>query len=120
MLCPLKERAFETMLCYYIRAEVPTELADEWTTWMCQDHIPAVLATGCFERAELWQEMDSVPIATFHIVYYCPRLELFRRYEELYASQLRNEHAQRFHPHIRLQRQLLVLRWTATRPTEQT
>lgn len=38
------------MIRYEVTLDVPPELAEAVAAWMRRDHIPAILATGCFVR----------------------------------------------------------------------
>lgn len=104
------------MLCYHLIAEVPLSRAQEWERWMQQEHIPAVLATGCFERALLWKSLQEDSHAVFVVEYYCPTLEHFRRYESTYAPALRHAHAERFGAEVTIRRHLLHHRYSAEPP----
>ncbi|MCS6965650.1 MAG: DUF4286 family protein [Candidatus Kapabacteria bacterium] len=97
------------MVCYLVTAELPYQQAAEWETWMRQVHIPAVLATGCFERAALWRELVAGDTITYVVEYLCPAPDAFQRYEEQHAAALRQEHADRFGRSVRLHRRLLRL-----------
>jgi len=105
------------MVRYVVIAEVPIPRAAEWYTWMCQQHIPAVLATGCFQRALLWREALAGEVAVFLVEYDCLDESAFQRYQEQYAPALRQDHAQRFGAEVRLQRLLLTLQCTVEPPT---
>jgi hypothetical protein len=80
-----------------ISYEVTVRLADagdasEFETWMRQEHIPAVLATGLFTRAE-FARMDDKRFRTHYLA--ATRAEL-DRYLEQYSPALRDEFARRF------------------------
>ncbi|MCS7176368.1 MAG: DUF4286 family protein [Candidatus Kapabacteria bacterium] len=95
-------------LRYLVIATVPLPHVARWERWMRQEHIPAVLSTGCFERATLWRSVGAdIDEVTFVVDYACPTPEAFRRYETEYAPALRREHAEQFGPIVRLQRYVL-------------
>ncbi len=97
------------MLRYVVIADVPAARAVEWREWMCQRHIPDVLATGCFERAALWQDSTAEDPAVFVVEYWCSDMDAFQRYLAHHAPALRQEHAERFGTEVRLRRFCLAL-----------
>lgn len=46
---------------YSVTAAVPAPLVGAWVAWMKAEHIPAVLATGCFTGHALQQVIDPLP-----------------------------------------------------------
>jgi hypothetical protein len=101
------------MVRYLVVAEVPADYADAWRTWMLTEHIPAVMATGCFDRALFWRGISG---DTFFVEYLCPDVAAFQQYEERFAPQLRRDHAERFGALVRLQRYLMQLHSTIEPP----
>lgn len=73
------------MLIYNVTINIEESIEQEWLTWMQQEHIPEVIATGKFEKALMTkvrteEEMEGV---TYSVQYGCPsQAHLDAYYEE--------------------------------------
>lgn len=61
--------------------------------WMREEHVPAVLATGCFARARVCRSEDG---ARFKTVYEAADAAALARYLKDFAPPLREHFARRF------------------------
>jgi len=93
------------MFRYVVQVWVRPERAEEWVEWMEREHIPEVLASGCFRAAFLW-EADAGE-REFWVEYDCSSAGQFARYEQEWAPVLRRKHQERFGADVQVRRSLL-------------
>ena len=79
------------MIIYNVTINIETSIEEEWLTWMQQEHIPAMIATGKFEKALMTkvlveEEMGGV---TYSVQYGCASKELLQSYYDHDADGLR-------------------------------
>lgn len=81
------------MLIYNVTLKVDWLVHDAWLKWMQESYIPAMLATGCFEKHQLVRllETDETEGVTYAIQYYAPDAGSYQQYMELYAPLLQQE-----------------------------
>ena len=81
------------MLIYNVTTKVDQSIADEWVDWMQQVHIPAVMASGYFEKSQLVRllEVDEEEGPTYAAQYYTDTKASYDEYISNHAPQLRNE-----------------------------
>lgn len=85
------------MLLYNVTVNVDDSILESWLLWMKENHIPDVLQTGLFEGAtfsRLLVEEESG--TTYSIQYRLKDMESFHIYQEMYATNLQEEHRKRF------------------------
>lgn len=46
------------MLIYNITTKVDHSIADAWLQWMKEEHIPEVIATGCFSQSRILRLLE--------------------------------------------------------------
>ncbi len=82
-----------TVLIYNITNKVSHPIHREWLAWMKADHIPAVLATGCFVKAVLLRlkGVDDEEGPTYAVQYHAASEADYERYLSDFASVLRQE-----------------------------
>ncbi|MBW2961941.1 DUF4286 family protein [Mesonia aestuariivivens] len=85
------------MIIYNVTINVSEEVHSEWLTWMQQEHIPQMLATGKFKNAIMTKVLVEEPMGgvTYSIQYKAENKATLQRYYEEDAEKLRKE-AQRF------------------------
>ena len=49
------------MIIYNVTIKVDTEIADNWVSWMKDEHIPDLLQTGKIQDARLCRLIDDQP-----------------------------------------------------------
>ena len=86
------------MLLYNVTIKIDTEIADEWSAWMKNSHIPDVLATGLFTDSRLCRILgdDNPDGITFAAQYHCPSVEHFQRYQKEFAPALQAQTQQKY------------------------
>jgi hypothetical protein len=79
------------MVIYNITYSVPNELVQYWMMWMQTEHIPEILATGCFERHNLLHllEMDESEGKTYALQLHAASEQDYRAYQLNHSPQLR-------------------------------
>ena len=81
------------MIIYNITIKIEWMIAEEWLKWMQDTHIPAVMATGCFEKQQLVRilQVDETDGPTYAMQYYSPSLTKYDEYLQHHAATLRKE-----------------------------
>jgi uncharacterized protein DUF4286 len=93
------------MVAYEVTAVVEPGLVEAYERHMRQQHIPDVLATGCFQGAELARESPGC----YRARYLAPTEADLERYIETHSPRLREDFAAHFPEGVTLSRQV----WTA-------
>ena len=98
------------MIIYEVTAVVETGPAEAYERYMRQ-HIPDVLATGCFQEAEL----SGATPGRYRIRYEASTVEDLERYLATHAPRLRADFASRFPEGVVLAREVwtVMQRWDA-------
>lgn len=81
------------MFIYNVTTKINWAIAPEWVQWMKTEHIPEVLATGCFDRHQFVKLLgnDDEEGPTYAVQYYAPSQEHYNQYESRFAADFRNE-----------------------------
>lgn len=81
------------MIVYNVTSKVDHAIAEAWLQWMSMEHIPELVATGCFEKGTILRllEVDTTEGPTFAVQYYAPSKALYNRYIEKYADDMRKK-----------------------------
>ena len=91
-----------TSVSYEVTATVEPGLADEFERFMVQDHIPALMATGCFASASIVR----VGTGRYRMRYEAESRAELDRYFETEAGRVRVEFTARFPSGIALEREV--------------
>ena len=86
------------MIIYNVTIKVDWAIHDAWVAWMQQEHMPEVIATGCFTR---WQfvrllNVDEKEGPTYAAQYFAESNPDYNRYIELHADLLRKKSTDRW------------------------
>ncbi len=81
------------MIIYNVTINIEESIEQQWLTWIQEEHIPDMLATGKFVKALLTkvlveEEMGGV---TYSVQYSCPSKEVLESYYKEDAERLRSE-----------------------------
>ena len=81
------------MLIYNVTSKVDHTISTAWLQWMKEEHIPEIIATGCFTKATILQllETDDSEGPTFAIQYTAESKALYNRYLEKFAPEMRQK-----------------------------
>ena len=85
------------MVVYNVTCNLETSLAPEWLEWMKGEHLPEVMATGCFVESRISRvhgEEDGG--VTYAITYLSPSQEHMDTYSQTHAPLLQRDHSARF------------------------
>jgi hypothetical protein len=81
------------MILYNVTTKVSTAIQSDWLKWMQEEHIPELIATGCFTDAVVLQllEVDDSEGPTYAVQYMAESKALYNQYMERYAAALRQK-----------------------------
>ena len=76
------------MIVYNVTIKVDSSIHDEWLTWLKEHHIPDIINSGCFTRANILRllETDDTEGPTYAIQYHADSKALYNRYIEKFAG----------------------------------
>lgn len=79
------------MIIYNVTIKIDPHLADAWLAWLQTEHIPEVLATGCFNEARILKmlDVDHFDGPTYTIQYSAESKAIYNLYIEKHAEKLR-------------------------------
>jgi len=80
-------------LIYNVTTKVDQSIAPQWLAWMKDEHIPDLIATGCFTDALILQitEVDDSEGPTYAVQYSSPSRALYNRYIEMYSVSMQKK-----------------------------
>lgn len=97
------------MIWYNVSIHLDPEIESDWVKWMQEVHLPAMMATGCFERFHFSRLID--PPADDHVIYVAQYLaydlQALENYYSKFSEDLRTDAINRW------QNQFLVFRTVA-------
>ena len=81
------------MIIYNVTVKTEHRIAEEWLQWMRDEHIPDIIATGCFTHAQVLRllEVDDTEGPTYAVQYFAESRALYNRYIQNYADGLRKK-----------------------------
>lgn len=77
------------MFIYTVKLKIKDNLKDEFAKYLHKEHIPEVVATGCFTSSSL--EIDTANNAEMIARYKCNSQEIFDGYIKNYANLMREK-----------------------------
>jgi Domain of unknown function (DUF4286) len=82
-----------SQLIYNVTIQVTWSIHDAWLRWMRDEHIPDVVATGCFTQSRLLRllDVDETEGPTYAAQYTAPGREAFDAYIENHAPLMRQK-----------------------------
>ena len=83
---------------YNVTIKVDGHIATAWLTWLLDDHIPAIIATGCFTGYKVVRllEIDEAEGPTYAVQYFAPDLAEYTRYLRDHAPAFRQDATNRW------------------------
>ena len=86
------------MILYNVTVNLDEDIEEEWLYWITTNHIPDILATGCFKEGKIYKVLTPEPDegVTYSILYLSENLEDFEKYQIEHAALLQNEHQIKF------------------------
>jgi hypothetical protein len=81
------------MILYNVTSKVEWSIHEEWLLWMKEEHIPEVIATGCFTHSKFLRliEVDETDGPTYAVQYFAESKANYNRYIENYSTQMRKK-----------------------------
>jgi hydroxyethylthiazole kinase-like sugar kinase family protein len=81
------------MIIYNVTTKVDGSIQNNWVEWAKNEHIPEIIATGCFSSATLAQllETDDTDGPTYTIQYHAESKALYNLYIEKFAVTMRQK-----------------------------
>lgn len=76
---------------YNVTVKVSKGIAAEWLSWLQNEHVPEVVATGCFTGARIVRllDVDDSEGPTYAIQYSAPDLQQYENYIAQFADAMR-------------------------------
>ncbi len=86
------------MIIYNVTIKVEHAIASEWLTWLKQEHIPDIIATGCFTKATILHliETDDSEGITYAVQYHALAKAMYNQYIEQFADTMRKKGADKW------------------------
>lgn len=80
-------------ILYNVTSKVDHTIADSWLDWIRNEHIPDIIATGCFTHAVILRllETDETEGLTYAIQYHAENNELYNKYIQVFSAELRKK-----------------------------
>jgi Domain of unknown function (DUF4286) len=79
------------MVIYNVTVKLEEAIHEQWLQWLKEEHIPDVIATGCFTKATILRllETDDSEGPTYAIQYFAESKENYNQYIENFAPEMR-------------------------------
>lgn len=85
------------MILYNVTVSIDPAIAEDWLNWMRSNHIPDVMATGCFIESRIsrvhGEEEGGI---TYAITYLSPSQDKLDEYQLKHAPVLQKDHTERY------------------------
>jgi hypothetical protein len=80
-------------IIYNVTNKVDAAIADAWLHWLLQEHIPAIMQTGCFSSYKVVRllEVDDTEGPTYAVQYSADSKADYNRYITVYAPAMRQK-----------------------------
>lgn len=81
------------MIVYNVTSKLDWSIHDAWVKWMLEEHIPEVVATGCFKNGLLLKllEIDEEDGPTYTVQYFAETKQQQEEYVQQHAAALRQK-----------------------------
>jgi hypothetical protein len=84
------------MILYNVTVSIDPTIAEDWLNWMRTNHIPDVMATGCFIESRISRvQGEEEGGVTYAITYLAPSQKL-DEYQKQHAPILQKDHSERY------------------------
>ena len=86
------------MIVYNLTIKVDWDVHESWLDWMQREHIPEVLATGCFVKHSILRilEIDDSDGPTYAVQFHGVNREIYNHYIITHAASLRGKTHERW------------------------
>lgn len=91
-----------TKIIYNVTTKVLHEVCEEWLVWMKEEHIPRMIATGCFFKAVILKlkSVEDGDGPTYAVQYHALNEEDYEKYLADFATGLRADALARWRDQI--------------------
>jgi hypothetical protein len=81
------------MIIYNVTIKVDHSIAPAWLSWLKEEHIPDIIATGCFTHATILHllEADDTEGITYAVQYHAESKALYNRYIDQFSEVMRKK-----------------------------
>ncbi len=84
-------------IIYNVTVSIDPAIEQDWVSWMCEVHIPDVMATGCFLEGRMSKMNDEEEGAcTYAMTYVAYSQEHLSDYQHNHAARLQVDHKSRY------------------------
>lgn len=79
------------MIIYNVTTMVSKSIHDQWLSWMKEEHLPEIMATGLFQRNQFMRllEVDEEQGITYAVQFFASTLDDYNAYISNHAPALR-------------------------------
>ena len=79
------------MIIYNVTTKVDHRIATVWLKWMREEHMPAIISTGCFTKATILEliEVDTTDGPTYAVQYQAESKSKYNQYIEQFSDEMR-------------------------------
>ena len=86
------------MIIYNVTIKVEHSIAEKWLTWLKEEHIPDIIATGCFIQTTILHllEADDTEGITYAVQYHAVNKLLYDQYIEKFSDKMRKKGAEKW------------------------
>ncbi len=87
------------MIIYNVTTKIERAIAEEWGTWMRDEHLPEMMSTGLFTGYRLLRILEDEPEddgLTYAVQYECATAAQFDHYIKTFAADLQRKARERF------------------------
>ena len=81
------------MIIYNVTTKLDHSIVANWLSWIKEEHIPDIIATGCFSHAVVLRlvEVDDSEGPTFAVQYHAPDKVKYSQYIQQFAESMRKK-----------------------------
>ena len=81
------------MIVYNVTTKVTHAIGQAWLQWINEEHIPAMISTGCFTHAVVMEllEIDDSEGPTYVVQYFADSKSLYNNYIDKHATHMRQQ-----------------------------
>ena len=81
------------MIIYNVTVKIDWAIHDAWVSWMKNEHMPDVVATGCFSNSQLMRilDVDEKDEPTYAAQYFAVSKPDYNRYIKFHSIQMRQK-----------------------------
>ena len=81
------------MMIYNVTTKVDIKVANEWLSWLKEEHIPDMVSTGCFTHAVILKiaDVDDTEGPTYAVQYHADNNELYDQYINKFSGLMRKK-----------------------------